>query len=48
MRWQRPAATTTGKQGSVYYCAQATTTPLLSGLINHGARNNAHVGLATF
>jgi len=27
IRWQKPPATTTGKQGSVYYCAQVSSRP---------------------
>jgi len=27
VRWQRPPATTTGRQGNVYYCAQVSTRP---------------------
>ena len=27
VRWQKPPSTTTGRQGSVYYCAQVATRP---------------------
>ena len=27
VRWQKPPSTSTGRQGSIYYCAQVATSP---------------------
>ena len=27
MRWQKPPSTSTGRQGSIYYCAQVSACP---------------------